>query len=132
MDLVQLSEYRKTTRHVVGFRDNRKCMMCKWLDSQTTDAAHIHHVFGRGASYNSVKESMSSLMSVCTSCHPQPILLPPIHEWEYKVLYVWRNMNCSPHNRSFIVVPSVEILNPIGLPTFKVGDGTLTDWRRQE
>lgn len=123
-----LSDYRKAMRAKAVFRDDGKCMICKWTMGVTTPYAEVHHVFGRGTYVLSPKEDFTSLMSVCRSCHPQPLLVPMIsHELTY-ILTVWRNMNCSPANMLFRYDPIIEIKNPIGLPVFKVGDGTIANW----
>jgi hypothetical protein len=125
---VNLKEYRHIARDAAVQRDGGFCMICKWTCGITTPYAEVHHVFGRGATSDSVKEKFTSLMCVCRACHPQPILLPPYASWQFEILTVWRNMNCSPHGD--VVLPTeTAILNPVGLPVFKVDDGIVTDWR---
>lgn len=123
-----LSDYRKAMREHAVFRDNNLCMICRWTKGVSTPYAEVHHVFGRGTSVQSVKENPSSLMCVCRACHPHPILVPMLSNDDKEILAVWRNMNCSPENKLYRYDPIIDILNPIGLPTFKVGDGVITNW----
>ena len=105
-------------------------MICLWTCALSTPYSDVHHVFGRASSITSVKEQPSSLMCVCRACHPPPILAPPTRSWAKDILVVWRNMNCQPYNKLYKQAPETEVLNPIGLPVFKVGDGIITDWSR--
>jgi len=121
---------RAVTRSSAVFRDNGLCMMCKWIYGLTTPYQEVHHVFSRGKSIKSIKEYPSSLMSVCRSCHPNPILVLPTQDWQFAVLTVWRNMNCSPENVLYKQDPQLLVYNPIGLPTFKIGDGVINNWSK--
>lgn len=125
---MNLSEYRQEMRRIAVLRDGNFCMICKWTHGITTTAQAVHHVFGRGASIDSVREWYTSLMCVCNACHPWPILIPPGDDRHIEVLRVWKSMNVEPvvnvHG-----VAEFEVKNPVGLETFKVSGTTPDNWR---
>ncbi len=129
---MELNEYRKEARRIALLRDSQMCMMCKWVHNQRTKAVEVHHVFGRGAMVGSVKEETTSLMCVCRDCHPQPIMLYSEHAWKEDVIHAWVRMNLYPENSDYILIHGKEVLNPIGLGTFKIGYHSPPDWRKQE
>lgn len=61
---------------------------------------HIHHIYGRSRKID-WREHYTNLMSVCTECHPQPIIQKPASEYLRWVEEIAEQMNEIPINGRF-------------------------------
>lgn len=94
-----LSEYRKEQARRALDRDLGLCVLCYFRDDKKTEAMDVHHVWGRGQSVESSKESYKSLMCVCRACHPQPVrFVGGKTDWQLSLLV---QANAYPINKSF-------------------------------
>ena len=63
----ELKKYRDAQDKIVRKRDKGRCRICGGVYSD------IHHVYGRGGPKEANREHHTKLLSVCRTCHPQPI-----------------------------------------------------------
>lgn len=96
-----LDSHRKTQRNLAILRDDSLCAICFFRDRNKRKAVDVHHVYGRGGSAKSWRESFRYLLCVCRQHHPLPIFLPgsnPNLVWVEEVL---KRANDTPINETF-------------------------------
>lgn len=69
-----LSVYRRSQAALAKFRDDSLCVICYFEHHRRRHMDEVHHVYGRGKEAGDWRESYQSLMCVCRTCHPPPVV----------------------------------------------------------
>ena len=94
-----LVEYRSIQATLCIERDSALCAIHYFIQNERVPYHHIHHVRGRGKEVGDSREHYTSLLCVCTSCHPPPAQNDAGKQsWVVEVL---AQANAKPINRKF-------------------------------